>query len=292
MGRTTYNYGNTGGAGDARSSYTGGSVYYDFGMPRPRVAANGQSPCIIVNMVGVMGGRGSTTVEGQIFNLTRGNGIGSGAVPLPNASEANNVLDLQLGGILAYWNDSIRAQFVTPGLMYYARNSGGPGNTYTSTGDVRPGSLAGNITYVESPGAPTIVQIDHSADGTKAYVQFFGNGDDGGTSVTGWRLQYSSRADFADGGITIDAGGGVNTISGLTPGATYYYRVCGRNWVTDTAGTTGPWSGVAGHAQPYAGAGYRRSGTVWQKAQARRWSGSSWVQARGRRYNGSSWVNL
>lgn len=103
---------------------------------------------------------------------------------------------------------------------------------------------------------------------------------------TGYTLQYSTSSTMSS-PTTSSVLAASETISGLNPGVTYYFRVAAVN-----ASGTGAWSPV-GSVVVQAG-GKRWTGSAWQlTTTAKRWTGVTWTGITiARRWNGTSWESL
>ncbi len=177
------------------------------------------------------------------------------------------------GGAVSYGYTSMSGRF------YFARSStGGPIGSFDGGGGFT-GYLGMLYRYVQVPTAPTIVSVTPNTDGDAATVVLTDAADNGGSAVTGWRLQRATNAGFTTGVTTINSGSLTVAVTGLTPGVTYYYRAVARNYVSDTDGQLGgPWSATVSQAQPDPiGFGRVWTGSAFVTADARVWSGSAWV---------------
>jgi hypothetical protein len=177
---------------------------------------------------------------------------------------------------------------------YFARGSNGTGHTDGPASDWS-GSIGMKYRYVESPEAPLILSVAASSDGTSATVTVSAPGDDGGSPVTGYRVQRATDPGFTTNLATVDSSGTV-MLTGLTPGVRYYYRATARNAVTDAAVKLGGlWSATVGLTQPEAtGLGRTRLGSSWPSADMKvRDSGNAnWLDGDARRWSGSAWEEL
>jgi hypothetical protein len=232
----------------ATTSFTGAGIYTPIGIGARRLAANGLGPQIITNVYGYLKGKGGTCV-GTLY-------VGSSSlagVSLPAAADAS-VGTGYLKTSDWYIANGTTANYgfnrTSGASFYFAR--GGSGTTYDTSGGSWTGTAAGAYTYVQAPNAPGNLKItstimgqasvswNHAGTGTPLVT-----GDNGGTVVTGSRLQYSLVETFGSGVTTVELSGiGTVTasITGLTPGATYFFRVASKNAVTTAASTTSVWS--------------------------------------------------
>jgi hypothetical protein len=240
---------NFGGA-STTSGFTGAGIYTAIGIGARRLAANGLGPQIITTVSGYLGGRGGACT-GTIY-------LGSSSlagVSIPSAANGGTIRG-PFNTSDWYVSNGATANYgfnATGGTnsFYFGRSASG--TTYdTSGGTPWTGVAGGAYTYVQSPSAPGNLAItstvmgeanvswNHAGTGSPIVV-----GDDGGTAVTGSRLQYSVVETFGSGVTTVDLTGiGTITahITGLTPGAIYYFRVSSKNAVTTAASTTSVWS--------------------------------------------------
>lgn len=129
------------------------------------------------------------------------------------------------------------------------------------------------------PSAPTITGIS-SITPTSAVVSFSPPADNGGQTVTSYGVQYALDAAFTVGVSAVQATG---TLTGLTPGATYYTRVRAQN-----ASGLSPWSNVVSFVTQ-TGMKYW-NGTAFMDAPVYAWDGDSFEACEVRIYNGTAWV--
>lgn len=128
------------------------------------------------------------------------------------------------------------------GALYIGRgNEAGPIRRRDGEAQVWSESMVIQVTYAEVPLAPdTSLGVDQ-ATATSLRFRFQSSGD-GGSAITGWKVQYSKSSDFSSDVTTIDSSG-TSVVTGLDPDTTYYFRAAGRNAVSDAngAGHYGPW---------------------------------------------------
>jgi len=245
-----------GGRGSS-GGYTAGVVYSD-GIPLPtgRMMASGSQACIIVALWGWVGGNGAA----RSINMALGNS-GTGQFDVGNhASDAGTGWIGSGGWLVQGGTTRFQINNAPSGPLWIGR--GGGGTTFGPSWS-RAGTLGGLYRYVQSPSEPTSYSL--TGIGPTNIVHNFGfNGDQGETGITAYRVQCADNPSFS-GPREIDTGSGTNNFTGLKPGTTYYFRVAARNWVTDAAGTVGPWSSVMS-AKTLSGA-YVNNGSAFGPAQ-------------------------
>lgn len=137
------------------------------------------------------------------------------------------------------------------------------------------------------PAAPTITgTVNGQRMGpqdiktTSMVVKFSGNSSNGAT-IDAWQLQYATNPSFT--GATTISSNGTSTLTGLSPGTTYYFRARGHNvagwgaWSTTVSATT-------------LTAVYVSDGTTWHSADVYVSDGSRWLSPEVWVSNGTAWV--
>lgn len=222
-------------------SWTGGtpiSSTANVVTPTGRAMANGSKAVLIVALAGYMAGHGaSRSVRMRLGSATTGwftVGAGSSAV---STGVRSSSYYLVAGG-------SVPFSYDTNGATYFGRGGSGtitvggvPSGTWT-------GTLAGTMYYVQAPTAPSGITL--SSDSAQSVTaSWSAPSTDGGSSITGYRLQYSTASNFA-GAVTVELGSGRSyTVEDLDDGQTYYFRVAAKNYVTTLASTTSVYSAAA-----------------------------------------------
>lgn len=217
-------------------SFTGSGAYNDgVAIPVGRVCANGATPIQITGAVFYLGGNGGARTVDLFVGAATKPGV---AVPAAGADQAVggsfNVANYPGGGTL-------RVRWTTAGgLTNYGWNglSGrtivqeGTGSTLQSNGQ-----LAGYYDWDEAPSVVRSVAVTASG-ATGANVTWVAPSSDGGSPILEYVVEYGTSATFV-GATQVTGGTGTSkTITGLTAGATYYFRVVARNAVTNANATS------------------------------------------------------
>lgn len=269
------------------SAWSGWNPVYTYCLvPFARAAANG-SRYAIVTALRLWGGTGGT-IGIYVANADGGDyqsSGGFGSVQSGGWDTGWRGLSKGFSGIVSGWE--MRVGFTHSGTLYYGRHPAG-GNIYSAGGVEWTGaSLSGEYAYIQVPASPSTPSVSRLSNGNTR-VQFTGSSDTGDSAITGWVLQYATNSGFSS--ATTISSSGTSDLN-LAPG-TYYFRAAGRNYVSDWAGTYGPWSGTASFVVSSGGRRYNGTSFV-NTGTAKRYNGSSWVNlSTGKRWNGSSWVNL
>lgn len=292
----TYSFGNNGGAGDRPTAFSDRYVYYDTATPAGRLCMNGHVPIAIPSGVVKVNGRGGAR------NLTPDfGGSGGPAFGIASAGSAISWYGFVLSAphLMADGGAARRMTLTPSGSFYFNRNSGGPGTVYDGYATAFGGSLAGYFDYWQVASAPVAPVVTPASDGESASVLTSSSGvDNGGTALTGLRLQRALDIGFTSGVATIDTPG-TSLVTGLTPGQGYYWRSTARNYVSDGVGATGgQWSPAVYVEQPDPALGRIRDATdsFWEELDGRIRSADnlSWLELDGRIRSADnlSWLQL
>lgn len=262
--------------------YTDNYFYVDgIGLPTGRAAANGVGYARIYALSGRCRGRGAA----RSVVLSLGSAV-TGAFGVAAASSAADTGWQGCNWLVA--GGSARFTIDMDGSAWAGR--GGGGTSYSGYGTSFSGALTGALAYTESPNQPTGLTATPSPTTPGAVnLSWSSPSDNGGDGITGYRLEYSTASNFA--GATVVNLGAVNstTITGLTGGQTYYFRIAAKNAVTNAAGT---WSVFSGSTSVLVRSGVKVwDGTQWKPASIRVWDGTQWKPATIKVWNGTSWVN-
>lgn len=228
-----------------------------------RVAANGRGPQIITHVYGYVSGKGATrsitmylgSASATFNRAAATTGVGTGYV---NTSD----------WYISNGDSSVEFGYSSSGSFYYAR--GGTGTRVTPYGSYT-GALRCAYTYIQSPAAPITVTSITGGDGV-AKVSWVA-GDNGGSAITGYNVEYSINSSFTS-SKTISTVGGETSISiaELDSGSTYYFRVYAKNAVTAAAATTSVASAAASLLIPIYGALTYNDPTVYTASYGSFWS--------------------
>ena len=187
------------------------------------------------------------------------------------------------------------------GVGFY-RDTSGTTTLYTSTGsvyDTWTGDLRSEIWYNTIPAAPTLVSAVDSATFGAVDLSWTA-GADGGTAITGYRVEWSTDSFATLAGSIADTGSTATTrtVTGLTSGQSYQFRIAAINAVSNAH--SGQPASIRSNVISSTPTSYgsRFSGSSFVAIQtAKRYDQGSgqWVSLTGaKRYNAatSSWVNI
>lgn len=223
------------------ASWSAAGAYFDgIGLPTGRALANGSAPALITSLYGYSGGKGAAR------NITVY--LGPAAVGITMGATGAATDTGWLGTSWLVQGGSTRWGYNFSGSAWLARSNGG-GTTIDPGGGSWPGVLCGHYGYVIGPSAPPLYGANPLNAAGQIQMNFAGSADNGGAGVYTYRLQWSTN-NFASVAGEMDTGSGAQVVSGLTVGTRYYFRVAGRNAVTDAAGTVGAWSGIVSAIAP------------------------------------------
>lgn len=271
-----------------RTGFTTVSMYSTASVPSsPYNMADGTNRIEIDSLYGALSGNGgSRTATMYCGSSSVGISVGSAGTAADTGWISSSAWIVAGGTGVNYGYTSLS------GSCLFARGADGTGFTQGAFG-TWSASIGMIVNYLYTPSAPSITSVTPSTDGTSATVVVGAPGDNGGSSITGYRVQYALTSAFTTVIATVNTSG-TATITGLTPGTTYFYRPTARNGVTDGAGTLGSgWGTTASAAQPDPGGlGRVDVGGTFTASDGKRYNGSSWDVMAGKRYNGSTWDDL
>lgn len=213
------------------------NVYSDsLSMPTGRVCADGDGYTLITGVRAYMAGRGASRTAYIKVGGTETSGFTISAASSAGSTGTRSLTRLVTNG------GNLRVELRANGAYYFGRGNNGstvkPGDGY-----VWDGALSGYVVYVEAPTSPRSLAAAPGTD--TAALTWSTPSDDGGTAVTGYRLEYDT--DDAFGSPTVVNLGAVtsHTVEDLTPGETYYFRLAAKNAVTAEASTWSVYSSTA-----------------------------------------------
>lgn len=205
------------------TSYPNNFVYIDgIAAPTGNLAANGNRPI-------------------SVYSVAAASASGPGVYSAINYLGTGNLTS----GTYATSGGTFR--FVvghTTGTLTFGRNSAIAGTVFDSADGsaFSSGTLPGSMSWA---GVPTKARTPSVVDGTasgSAVVSWTAPSSDGGASVSSYLVQWSTSATFATIAGSTSSTGLTSTITGLTQGTRYYFRVGARNAVAIAAGTSASWS--------------------------------------------------
>lgn len=98
-------------------------------------------------------------------------------------------------------------------------------------------SLVGTFDYYTVPTAPQSLTV--TAGDSQASVAWAAPASDGGTAISGYYVQYATNSGFTTGvSSLIPVSGTSTTVTGLTNGTAYWFRVGARNQVTNAVSSS------------------------------------------------------
>jgi hypothetical protein len=129
----------------------------------------------------------------------------------------------------------------TAGYTMYSIN-GNQSNSSTRSILRNPGAPTGYIRYVYAPNNPSNLRATSSTT-TSIDLAWNAPSNNGETSITGYRLERSTVSDFSS-SVTVTNLTNVTsrTVSSLSGGVTYYFRIAAKNAVTDVQSTWSAYS--------------------------------------------------
>jgi hypothetical protein len=257
MAVTTYTHGGTGsqpfGSNGSGIKMIDGFATSAFASSGPTDPYTGVQLYLVNQMVMVVGGTAASAsmglwnsagVQYQYVTQTINNVAASVSSTTATETATLNAV-IQSGktyyaGIWASASLATKRDTATGSFSSYtgSRTSTTVGTTYN------PGNLYFQIKYYQLPNAPTSLTVTGTT-GTTASLSWTAptvNTQDGGTPITAYKIQYSTNGGsswitYSEGtyGVTTTTA----TLTGLTPGQTYQFRVAAKNGVVPGYGFNG-----------------------------------------------------
>jgi len=255
----------------SNTGYPASAGIYHTGTPQPtgRLAANGNRP---IHLSGV-----------YVLSAYNAGGIVA-FFSSPNYDLGSGYC-YHSGGAFVLWID------YSSGTLYFGRDSG-MGGVVFDTGDSTtwPGGIPGGVYWEQAPLQPTgLAAVTSPTIPGQIDLTWTNPTDDGQSALTGIRVEWATDAAFTTG--LGSANIGVLTaysVTGLTPGVTYYFRVAARNAVTTAASTYSVYSSTA---SAVARSGVKVwDGAAWTPGSVRAWSGAAHSPGVVKVWNGAAWV--
>jgi hypothetical protein len=251
--------------------------------------------------IGLPGGRACSDGANRA-GITALYAYSSGTIALILGSAATGYFGGTLGGtgyvgtnlwIVSGGSATFTIQSQTISTFHFLRSSNGTGASRDSYDNPAwSGVIGGAYRYIQPPLAPTVISVVSNSDGDQATITLNTGTpvDDGGSGLTGWRVQRATNSAFTTGVATVNSTG-ITVMTGLTPGADYYYRAVARNALTDAAGVLGgAWSStiLLTQTDPVGlGRRFKSSTGIWDVNDGKRYNASTgtWQPLDALRYN-------
>lgn len=188
-----------------------------------------------------------------------------------NSAFSSNLVTTNLSGT------SLGVTGLNPGTTYYWRVRAV--NATGTSGNSSSASQATNQSVPSAPGTPSLSNVT----ATGARVTYMPPASNGGSSITGYDVQWSTSPSFVGDTVTQADSASPYDITGFLPGETYYVRVRAKN-----ALGAGAWSAAASTTTL---SGVKvGNGTQWRDAVVYVGNGTSWVLASVKRGAGGGWA--
>lgn len=216
-----------------------------FALPTGNLAANGKRPVKVYRAYGYIGGAGGSATCTIAVGSGQSAGFSVGADSSPESTTGwRDINQLFSNG------GNVDITYTASGNDIYVWRSASAGSMQQSTGYTWAGAMAGKFEWATVPTKNAITSATPGTDPDTSAIQvtlrWATPSSNGGSPVTGYRVQYSTSSTFASGVTTLNPGLTTGTIiSGLTASTVYYFRVAALNDVTSDAGTTAAWSSAA-----------------------------------------------
>jgi len=268
---------------DRPNGFADGFLYSYFGCPVPRLDGSGGRAMKFVALGLYVSGRSAARqMQAHISNSGGGYIAGSGLLTIPSGA-GSTYRNFAVSGFVDGVGQQLRyGMDNAPGYKNFSRSGGG--TTYGQYGNYTDGQLAGHVDWVEVCSPPGWVYITPTSGGG-VNVQFAGNQDNGGGSVTDYRIQDSESPGFESRGER-STGNGFQQYS-FAPGSTHYFRVCAMNEVSNGMGRYGQWSSTISATMLSGGKIYRGGNFVQANTKIRQ--NNAWVNSKVMIRSGGTW---
>lgn len=206
-----------------------------IGLPTGRAMASGSQACLITGLYAHVSGR-SAARSGY---LKLGSAV-SDAFTVPAGSHPTDGRGYYATNGWLVQGGTAEFSLNFTGSINFDR--GGAGST-TDGVTTWAGTLYGAYQYAQAPIAPTLNNVTQASP-VSALLEWTAPSDDGDSAITGYRIEYATNAGFT-GKQTLDIGVSTSrVVTGLIPGATYYFRIAALNAVTTSASSSSVVSSV------------------------------------------------
>lgn len=201
---------------------SGGGIYHAATpLPTGRLAGNGQRPIYVGSAVA----RRANGAGGISFYIEDVAGSLGGTYAVTSLYATTS------GGGFTF-----RVEYLSGTLTFERCNSDSGVVFDIGDSSTLAGSIPGSLQWAEAPSAPLTPSVLVNS-GSSATLSWATPTDDGASALTGYRIFYGTSPTLV-GASTLDVGVITSQLlTGLTPGATYYFAVAARNAVTAAAST-------------------------------------------------------
>lgn len=242
---------------DHTTGFTGFTpTHCQASLPVATIAANGNRPIQITALQLYLGGNGAArTVHSYVADASGANEADTGTYTVGAASGAatTGLVSLTKNVSSALGQDFMVGFAGESGSIYFGRTADG-GRTVQDGSDTTSFAnytLAGSFSYIQVPSAPTLSM--NSTSGTSATLGWTPPGDNGGGTITGYTIQYSTDPTFATSSSVTPTGLSttITGLTGLSSGTVWYFHAGARNAAADAASTTSVWSNTVSSTFAY-----------------------------------------
>jgi hypothetical protein len=280
------------------ASYLLDAGYIQSGVAFPSCRVDGTGvERLYINKVRAYGsGRGASRTARMSFGTNET--IETATWTQPSAGSAQSTGWRNISGEHMVNNPSSTSTFRLHfnGAYYFGRGDTGNDVVASPSGFTFANGLAGEFEYFQVPSAPRSLTVVPNADGS-AFLDWSAPTEDGDTPVTSYRVQRATNSAFTSGVTTVNTGTTTtnHTMTGLTPGTKYYFRVAARNLVTNDVNSYSVYSGTVSATIPVVNtSGFQpwTEADVWDEdATTEVWDGGAWVPAESvEAWDGAAWV--
>lgn len=271
------------GGASSLASYTDGWVQTTgIGIANGRVMANGSDAIMLTALLGYVSGRGASRTISLTFA-----GASTGNFTRASAGSASSTGWIGTGSTLTSASSGT-FRITGSGSFYFGRASSG-GLATNASGFTWSGDLGGGYRYVEAPSAPRSLALALTGVSGEVQATWLAPSDNGGSSVTGYRLEHADNAGMAGSTLLQPATSGM-IIDGLTPGSTVHVRVAAENAVTNAAGSSSVYTSIASLLIPSGARVYLGGGNFDTGATFEVWTGTEFVTGEPFVWTGSEFV--